>query len=288
MGCTLDGENDGNEEDERNDRRAANEIPNVPQEVMKINFDIIQTKVISKGRRKFTVYVIIVMETPGLDADKAIIERRYNEFNALHKGLRKEFPKVMKNVPHFPRKKFFGSSLLKNLVEDRCRLFEKYLRYLYHQEGVAESKAFQKFFVKSHLKHATELLKCEQYEESCKQYQLAAHLQKKLGTGNMEDRIIALCGVVETCKNMSDYKLANIRGTECLEILKLSSNPTQYDVSNPFLLGLMTSVIDARKRENVDVQSWKGLDIDFRKCKEQSSNGHDQIESLRVLLVKKY
>jgi len=218
------------------------------------------------------------METPHLDSDKAIIERRYNEFHALHKHLRKECPQVMKRVPAFPKKKFFGNSFQTYHIEDRCRLFEKYLRYLYHQDEVIGTKAFKEFFIKPHLKQATGLLKCEQYNESCTQYQLALHLQKKLGHTDRDDMVTAMCGVIETCKNMKDYKRAMETGNACLEFLN-------YDLSSPFLLGLMQSVMDARKREMVPLDDLK---VKFRECLRHSACDPDSIKTLRELLVRRF
>lgn len=222
--------------------------------------------------------MIIVMEVPGLDVDRAIIERRYNEFYTLQKGLRKECGDVMKQVPTFPRKRFFGRNFEKHHIEDRCRLFEKYLRFLYHQQGVIRSKAFQRFFIKPHLEKATERLKCEQFEESLTQYQLAAHLQRKLGRVDRDDMIVALSGVVETCKNLKDYKRVVSAGTECMEHL-------DYDLSHPFLLALMQSVIDARKREMLPLDELKAK---FRDCLDRSVYDQNSIKSLRELLVRRY
>ena len=215
------------------------------------------------------------MKMPGLDVDKAIIERRYNDFCNLQKGLRKECPLVMKNMPHFPRKKLFGGNFKKSLVEDRCRLFEKYLRYIYHQEGVVRTKAFQRFFIKPHLKAATQALMCEQYQESFTQYQLAAHMQQKLGRVDREDMIYALSGVVETSKNLKNYKCVIQAGSECLKVL-------DFDVSHPFLLALMKSVLDGRKHEMLPDEKLKEH---FRDCLERSAYDLTTIKTLRELLV---
>ena len=80
------------------------------------------------------LYTIIIMEVPKLDTDQAIIERRFNDFNNLHKGIRKECPNAIKEA-QFPKKELFGN-YNSNLLEARGRMFEKYLRYIFHQQGV--------------------------------------------------------------------------------------------------------------------------------------------------------
>ena len=43
------------DDDDHDDAQAVNDIPTIPQHAMRINFDIIQTKLVTKGKQKFTV-----------------------------------------------------------------------------------------------------------------------------------------------------------------------------------------------------------------------------------------
>lgn len=216
------------------------------------------------------------MEVSRFDSDQAVIERRYSEFYQLNQSLRKECPKVMKDVK-FPQKKLFSKKFEGQTVEDRMRMFEKFLRYIYHQESVIETKAFQNFFYRPHLRQATQHLKCESYEESYEEYRLALELQKKLGSSK-QNKITSMCGIVETSKKLKEYERAETVGEECLDLLT-------YDVSDAFLLGLLQSVIDAKKRLRKPTEEMKAM---LKECSRKCGCDQDSIQTLRVLLVKKF
>lgn len=248
-------------------------IISIAADKMKVQFDIITTKIVHDSSGKYVKYIVIVMEVPKMDCDRAIIERRFSEFSKLHNGLKKECPKTVANVP-FPSKKFFSRNFDDTLIEERSRKLEKYLRYVYHQPGVPETKAFRKFFYRPHLKEATQRLKCEEYRNSYDQYRLALQLQKKLGS-NQDEMVVSMCGVVETCRNLKNYEEAEEIGSECLELL-------QYDVQNPYLLPLMHAVIDARKRLFMNTD---GIKRKLKECEKVTAFDLESIKTLRELSV---
>lgn len=216
------------------------------------------------------------MEMSTLDADQAVVERRYREFYELNQGLRKECPKVVKDVA-FPKKKLFSKKFEGQTVEDRTRTFEKYLTYIYHQEGVIETKAFQKFFYRPHLKQATQHLKCESYDESYEEYRLALELQKKLGS-SQHNLITSMCGIVETSSKLKEFERAERVGEECLDVMK-------YDVGDIYLLGLLQSVIEVKKSLRKPTEPMRGV---LKECLKKAGCDRESIQSLRVLLVKKF
>ena len=216
------------------------------------------------------------MEMPKLDSDRAIIERRYSDFYAFHTALLKECPAVAKIVT-FPKKKMLTSNFDNAVIEERSRQFEKYLRYIFHQEGVSETNAFQNFFYKPHLVEATQLLKCEDYKNSYNEYRLALQLEKKLNASKTE-MIATMCGIVETLKNMKKFEQAEEMGSECLELM-------QYDVSNAYLLPLIHAVLEARKRLFMNVD---GIKEKLKYCEKKTTFDIESVKTLRELAVKRY
>jgi len=263
-------------EDESSNGSDASSILSIPTDKLKVVFEIIDTEIHSNLGSKYVTYLIMVMETPNLDVDKTYITRRFNQFYELHKNLKTELPQLMSNIP-FPKKKYFSMGINDSIIEERSRKLEKYLQYIYHQEGVKHTKAFRKFFYEPHLILATSHLMCEDYVQSCQEYQLGYNLQKKLEDIN-QNVIPTLCGLIEVCRNLEEYKKVEELGTECLDLL-------QYDIENLYLLPLLQCVIDARKRLRLNCD-W--LKTKLKECKQNCRYEIESIQTLRQLSVKRY
>ena len=215
------------------------------------------------------------MEVPKLDTDQAIIERRYSDFHNLHKGLRKECPNALKDVA-FPKKELFGN-YDNTLLETRGRKFEKYLRFVFHQQGVRQCQAFKDFFYVRHLKMGTECLRSEDYTECIEQFRLGMQLQRKLHDSEREI-VATLCALVEVCKVQRKFVEAEQYATQALELL-------QYDIDNPYLLPLIKTTIDLRVKLKMDF-SW--LHNKLRTVEAKTAFDLDSPVTLRELAVKKF
>ncbi|XP_047135349.1 uncharacterized protein LOC105848502 isoform X1 [Hydra vulgaris] len=267
-----DGETSEGSEENESESSIVQRLPSISsiaKEDVKINFEFLRT---TKVNNKW-VYVIMIMKDTGFDADQIKIERSFSNFSDLHDRLKKECPYAVQSID-FPKKTMFRPT--ENEAVERSRYLKKYLTFVAHQGDVMKSNAFQHFFCIPHIKKATELLKCEEYSRSRTEYFLAFQLQKKLDA-NKEEIIPTICGAIETNKNLKDFKAVNDLGEECLSLLS-------DDNSNPYLLPLLYSVIDARKRLNLDTSQ---LQIKLRECDRKGK--HDsEIETLRELLVRRY
>jgi len=250
-------------------------IMSLPPNDLIVKFDVLQHRVVQKGKKKYVLYTIIVMEVPKLDTDQAIIERRYSDFHNLHRGLRKEIPAAIKNVP-FPKKEFFGN-YDNELLERRGRKFEKYLRYIFHQQGVRHCQAFKEFFYLHHLRAATECLRSEDYTESQEQFRIGLQLQKKLQDSSYEIAS-TLCALVEVCRAQQKFVDAEQYASQALEIV-------QYNVDNVYLLPLMKSTIDLRIKLKLDF-AW--LHDKLRQIESKTRFDVDSQVTLRELAVRKY
>ena len=212
-----------------------------------------------------------------MDRDKAIIERRFNDFEKLHTDLKAELPESIRNI-NFPKRRFFISNFSDKVIEERVQRFQKYLNFIFHQDQVKDTVAFKSFFYNRHLHNASCLLNSWDYEASCKEFILAYNLQKKL-EDDISEIIPTLCGLVEVYKNLKDYEKINYYGLECLRML-------DEDLSNPYLLPLIFSLKEARQHLSLDVQ-W--LQQKYKECKELIGI-HDRrsIKTLRELTSKRF
>ena len=215
------------------------------------------------------------MEVPKLDTDQAIIERRYSDFLNLHKGIRKDVPTALKDIP-FPKKELFGN-YDKELLDQRGRKFEKYLRYIFQQQGVSQCKAFKEFFYLRHLKLGTACLRSEDYSESLEQFWIGLKLQKKLQ--DREKEIVAtLSALVEVCKAQHKLVDAEKFASEALGLIL-------YDTDNVYLLPLLKVSIDLRMKLKMDSAL---LHTELTQVEARTRFDLDSQVTLRELAVKKY
>eukprot|EP00794_Sanderia_malayensis_P018588 gene18588-20454_t len=250
-------------------------VMSIPTEDMVVKFDVLNHRVVQEGKQKYVLYTVIVMEVPKLDIDQAIIERRYSDFLKLHQGIRKQCPNAIKEA-QFPKKELFGN-YDKTLLERRGRKFEKYLRYIFHQQGVRHCPAFKEFFYVRHLRNAAACLCSEDYPECLEQYRVGLQLQRKLHDSAGEITA-TLCGLVEVCRVQRLIVEGEKYATQALEIL-------QYNVDNAYLLPLIKVTIDLRCKLKID---FNFLHSKLREVESRTRFDLDSPVTLRELAVKRY
>lgn len=212
-----------------------------------------------------------------MDRDRAIIERRFNDFEKLHTDLKAELPESIRNI-NFPKRRFFISNFSDKVIEERAQRFQKYLNFIFHQDQVKDTVAFKSFFYNRHLHNASCLLNSWDYEASCKEFILAYNLQKKL-EDDISEIIPTLCGLVEVHKNLQNYEKVDHYGLECLTML-------DKNLSNPFLLPLIRLLKELRQNLRLDGES---LQLKYRKYKELLGIDDNQpIQTLREVISKRF
>ena len=221
------------------------------------------------------LYTIIVTEVPGLDTDQAIIERRYSDFLNLHKRLKKECHAAIKSAD-FPKKELFGN-YDNALLEARSRKFEKYLCYIFHQQGICRAPSFKEFFYIPHLVRAAACLRSEDYDESYEQYLLGWQLQKKL-QDTTNEIAITVCGLIEVLRMQKRLIDAEQYATQALDLFT-------FDLNNRYLLPLIRATIDLRNKLKIDY-SW--LQQKLRDCEARTPFDPDSPVTLRELAVKRF
>lgn len=83
-----------------------------------------------------------VIEVKKADGTTEWLERRYSDFDFLHKEIEKKFPSY--NFTKLPQKHLFGN-LKKDIVQGRQVMLETYLQELLAKPDVCKSDMFVRF-----------------------------------------------------------------------------------------------------------------------------------------------
>lgn len=206
----------------------------------------------------------MVLRTDGIDTDKAMIERRYSDFAALYKALRKDHPHLLENV-NFPRKVFGQKSNLNpEVIESRRCAFESFLQKIYHHKEVYLHPAFREFFYLPGLREATENLKGGELKHSLKLLLNSLHLQVKL-CDQVREIVATLATIVVVHEAQSKFEEADRYATVALELI-------EEDHFCSYLIPLLDTAVALKWKLQKDktaiqkrlsrVQRMSGIDVD--------------------------
>uniref|UniRef100_A0A5B6ZWC0 Sorting nexin-13 n=1 Tax=Davidia involucrata TaxID=16924 RepID=A0A5B6ZWC0_DAVIN len=90
---------------------------------LKLRCEVLGANIVKSGSRTFAVYSISVMD---VNNNSWSVKRRFQHFEELHRRL-KEFPEY--NL-HLPPKHFLSTGLDVPVIQERCKLLDKYLKKL--------------------------------------------------------------------------------------------------------------------------------------------------------------
>ncbi|VFQ87910.1 unnamed protein product [Cuscuta campestris] len=99
---------------------------------MKLRCEVISGNIVKSGTKTFAVYSISVTDTY---SNNWSIKRRFSHFEELHRRL-KEFSEY--NL-HLPPKHFFSTGLDVPVVQERCKLLDRYLKKLLQLPSISSS-----------------------------------------------------------------------------------------------------------------------------------------------------
>lgn len=206
----------------------------------------------------------MVLRTDGIDTDKAMIERRYSDFAALYKALKKDHPSLLEKVA-FPGKVFGQKSNLNpEVIEARRSAFESFLQKIYHHKEVCLHPAFREFFFLPELREATENLKGGELKRSLKLLLNGLHLQVKL-CDQVREIIATLSTIVVVHEAQSKFEEADRYATVALELI-------QEENFSSYLIPLLDTAMKLKWKLQEDktviekrlaqAQRTSGLDVD--------------------------
>ncbi|XP_074149464.1 sorting nexin-20 [Sminthopsis crassicaudata] len=196
---------------------------------VKLLFEISSTRIAKKYSSKYVMYKIIVIQTGSFDSNKAILERRYSDFEVLHKNLLKNFSEEIEDII-FP-KKYLTGNFTEEMISERKLAFKEYLSLLYSIKCVRRSREFIDFLTRAELKEAYGCLRAGQYVKALDIFIQVVPLQEKLTRHCPSLVVPSLCAMLVCHRDLEHPAEAFEVGEKVLQLPMHSSH--KYYV--PFL-----------------------------------------------------
>ncbi|XP_036922240.1 sorting nexin-20 isoform X1 [Sturnira hondurensis] len=193
---------------------------------VKLLFEISSARIEDRKFCKFVVYQVVVIQTGSFDGNKAILGRRYSDFQALQKSLLKTFGEEIEDVP-FPKKRLVGN-FTQEMILERKLAFKEYLSLLYSIRCVRRSREFIDFLTRPELKEAFGCLRAGQYTKALDILLHVVPLQQKL-TGHWPTAVVpALCAMLVCHRELERPLEALAAGEQALERLHAREGHRYY------------------------------------------------------------
>ncbi|XP_030907718.1 sorting nexin-20 isoform X3 [Melopsittacus undulatus] len=202
----------------RNEKRQCKQV--------KLVFEIPSTRIVEHHLSKYVMYKIIILQTGSFDSNKSVIERRYSDFEKLHRILLDEFSEEMEDVT-FPKKTLTGN-FTEEIINERKLAFKDYLRLLYSMKYIRRSKKFIDFLTRPELQEAYGCLRGGQYTKALEILLEVIGLQARLTRGNPVSIVPTLCAIVVCHKDLENPASAFEYGEKALSHLCMHTSHKYY------------------------------------------------------------
>uniref|UniRef100_A0A803J5S4 PX domain-containing protein n=1 Tax=Xenopus tropicalis TaxID=8364 RepID=A0A803J5S4_XENTR len=169
-------------------------------------FEIQSARIAEDFLSKFVVYQIVIIRTGSFDENNVFIERRYSDFEKLHRTLLKEFKEEMEDVV-FPKKVLIGN-FTTDMISKRMLCLKNYLDELYAIKYIRWSKIYIDFFLDPELDEGYSCLRGGQYKKATEIFQQIVCLQEKLIQHCSILIVPPLCALVVCHKDLEDLQKA--------------------------------------------------------------------------------
>ncbi|XP_024603164.1 sorting nexin-20 isoform X3 [Neophocaena asiaeorientalis asiaeorientalis] len=193
---------------------------------VKLLFEIASAR-IEEGRvSKFVMYQIVVIQTGSFDSNKAILERRYSDFEMLQKKLLKTFREEIEDVV-FPKKHLMGN-FTPEMISERKLALKEYLGLLYAIRCVRRSREFIDFLTRPELKEAFGCLRAGQYTKALDILVRTVPLQEKLTSHCPVMVVPSLCAMLVCHRDLECPAEAFAAGERALQCLQAREGHRYY------------------------------------------------------------
>ncbi|XP_053904646.1 sorting nexin-20 [Malaclemys terrapin pileata] len=250
----------------RNEKRRCRQV--------KLLFEIPSTRIVEQYLSKYVLYKIIIIQTGSFDGNKTVIERRYSDFEKLHKNLLKDFNEEIEDVT-FPKKCLTGN-FTEEMINERKLAFRDYLGFLYSMKCVRRSKKFIDFLIRPEMEEAYGCLRGGQYTKALEILVQVVALQEKLTKHSPVLIVPTLCAVVVCHKDLENPASAYEYGEKALLRLQMHGGHRYYV---PLLETMITLAYELGKDF-----------LSLQEKLEESKAKRDQIKvfTLKELAVREY
>ncbi|OBS67245.1 hypothetical protein A6R68_04202 [Neotoma lepida] len=193
---------------------------------VKLLFEIASARIEERRVSKFVMYQVVIVQTGSFDSDKAVVDRRYSDFERLHKALLKRFGPELEDVA-FPRKRLTGNLSAETICERRLELRD-YLRLLYAVRAVRRSREFVDFLTRPELREAFGCLRAGQYARALDVLGRVVPLQEKLTAHCQTATVPALCATLVCLRDLERPAEAFAVGERALQRLRARESHRYY------------------------------------------------------------
>ncbi|XP_002721386.2 sorting nexin-20 isoform X1 [Oryctolagus cuniculus] len=185
---------------------------------VKLLFEIASARIEERRVSKFVMYQIVVIQTGSFDGSKAVLERRYSDFERLQKALQKSFREELEDVA-FPKKRLTGN-FTEEMISERKQALKEYLGLLYAIRGVRRSREFLDFLTRPELREAFGCVRAGRYAQALELLARVLPLQQKLTAHCPAAAVPALCAVLvchRALERPADAFAAGELALQCLQ-----------------------------------------------------------------------
>ncbi|XP_073515460.1 sorting nexin-20 isoform X2 [Phyllobates terribilis] len=193
---------------------------------VKLLFQIQSTRIAEDFLSKFVMYQIVIIKTGSFDGKKVFIERRYSDFERLHRNLLKNFKEEMEDVL-FPKKLLMGN-LTEEMIRKRMMALKDYLGEIYAIRCVRKSQKFIEFFIEPELEEGYCCIRGGEYSAAMRIFQQVTYLQEKLVEHCPTLMVPSLCALVVCHRDMNESEMAYEVGMKAVELLEKHTTHRYY------------------------------------------------------------
>jgi len=135
----------------------------------------------AQSSRRFVNYKLLIKNSPGLDKQPAVIERRFSDFSHLYQGLKRivTLSKTVDDIVSFPKKVYVGNFSLANIAE-RSIEFSRLLNLCMSKVEFLWSDPFVSFLLDKELREAHRLSLFGDPDDVQILIETAYHIERKL------------------------------------------------------------------------------------------------------------
>ncbi|XP_038662622.1 sorting nexin-20 [Scyliorhinus canicula] len=171
---------------------------------IRLLFEIPETRTVEDEGSKYVLYKVVVIKSGTYDGSQAYVERRYSDFEKLHKNILKDFKEEIEEIT-FP-KKTMGRNFMQEKITERKLAFMDYLRQLHAIKDIRESDEFIEFFFLPEVQEGYNCLRSGQYVRALNCLLNVLSLQEKLCMRYYERLVLTLSAISVCSRDLGNIK----------------------------------------------------------------------------------
>ncbi|XP_067905532.1 sorting nexin-20 isoform X2 [Heterodontus francisci] len=169
---------------------------------IRLLFEIPETRTVEHQGSKYVMYKVVVIKSGTYDGSQAYIERRYSDFEKLHKNILKNFKEEIEGIT-FP-KKIMAGNFMQEKITERKLAFTDYLGQLYAIKDIRESDEFIEFFFLPEVREGYGCLRSGQYNRALNCLLNVLTLQEKLCMRYYDRLVLTLSAISVCCRDLGN------------------------------------------------------------------------------------